>query len=134
MTVLGQICRFCIVGGANTAIGLAVIFALVWCGVNDILANLAGYAAGFTIGYIMNAKWTFKRQSSKVGAVKYFVLMAVCYFLNLTVMLVLRDFANVDKYLAQVSGMVAYSLAGFLGSWTIVFAEKGSSLETRRGI
>ncbi|WP_137128646.1 GtrA family protein [Rhizobium sp. FY34] len=129
---IGQAIRFGIVGFANTAVGLSVTLALMWSGFGDVTANFCGYLVGFIFSYVMNARWTFKVRRSQVVVIKYVLLMALCYCLNLLVMLTLRDFAGLDRHFAQLGGMIAYSVAGFLGSRTVVFKNREPKLENHR--
>src|SRR5690606_26011676 len=52
--------RFVLVGAANTLTGLLAIYAMKFVlGFHDVLANLLGYAAGMSLSYWLNARWTF---------------------------------------------------------------------------
>ena len=119
--ILRQAFLFCLVGVANTIVGLSVIFALMWLGLGDVLANMIGYAAGFCLGYLLNTRVTFNSQRSRSGATKYVLLMLICYCLNLAVMLFLRDAVGIDRHVAQIAGMITYTSVGFIGSRFFVF-------------
>lgn len=119
--IVRQAILFCVIGVANTAVGLTVIFSLMFFGFRDVPANMIGYAAGFCLGYLLNTRITFNSQRSRSGATKYVLLMLMCYCLNLAVMLFLRDAVGIDRHIAQIAGMITYTSVGFIGSRFFVF-------------
>ncbi|MBV9689067.1 MAG: GtrA family protein [Ktedonobacteraceae bacterium] len=61
-----QFLRFCLVGGANTAIDLLTLNALLWClPTNNVLVlvlyNSVAYASGAFSSFFLNKYWTFGR-------------------------------------------------------------------------
>jgi putative flippase GtrA len=118
-----QFLTFCCVGMANTLLGLAVIYALkLFIGASDLSANVAGYALGMAVSFLVNKVVTFGHARDYLGAVLRFVLVQiVAYALNLvTVLLLIRGGAN--SYAAQALGIIPYSVSGFLGAKFFVFA------------
>lgn len=124
--LLGQMLRFGIVGVINTLLGLAAIYAFMWffkCSVGT--ANALGYAVGLIVGFLLNARWTFKsKQSISRVFPKYSLCFAISYFLNLGVVLFMARIVN--PYLSQIFGMVTYTLVFFFASRFFVFVDKSS--------
>lgn len=106
----------------NTAVGLSLIYTAMYFGAGDIAANLIGYSAGLTISYIANSVWTFKTKPSKNNAIKYIIIMGLCYGINLATMLFSRDVLNFNSYVAQFLGNCAYTACGFVGARFYVFS------------
>ncbi|MFS8057183.1 GtrA family protein [Rhizobium sp. BR 317] len=119
--LLGQLSRYAAVGIINTAIGLSVIYTAMFIGWGDISSNLVGYAIGFVISFCANGAWTFRSRLSGRKAAKYAVLMTLAYLLNVTVMIASRDLLDIDRYISQLVGVMAYTAFGFVGSRVYVF-------------
>ena len=106
--------RYALVGVANTAVGLGVIFVLMYMGAKPEVANLLGYIVGFFNSYFLNKKFTFKSHNShKQDFVRFGVAMGVSYLINLAVLVVLHYEFGVDKYLSQIIANVSYTISGY---------------------
>ena len=118
-----QLGRFLSVGALNTAIGLLVIYACKWFfQLDDVAANAIGYAVGLTIGFTLNSRWTFAYRGPQLPAlIKYLLVAALAYAMNLLTVLMLIHFAGVNGYLAQALGIAPYTLTTYLASRFIVF-------------
>jgi putative flippase GtrA len=71
---------------------------------------------------LLNRAWTFRFRGStgrSLGA--FLALFAVCYGLNLAVLLLLRDVVWVSPWLAQAAALMAYTAAFYVGSSRLVF-------------
>jgi putative flippase GtrA len=117
--------RFVLVGLTNTFTGLAVIYVCKWAlSASDVAANLAGYAVGLTVSYILNARWTFLfrgRLNSSLG--RFAVTVAIGYLANLAVVSVALHFGQINSYLAQAAGVVPYALVTYFGLKHYVFVD-----------
>jgi putative flippase GtrA len=120
-TLKFQLSRYALVGILNTSIGLSLIYSAMYSGFGDLASNVIGYAAGFAVSYCLNTVWTFQSRPSRTNAAKYAFLISVAFCFNIVVFLVCRDFIGLDPYLAQLSGVVAYTTLGFVGSRLFVF-------------
>ncbi|MBM3490482.1 MAG: GtrA family protein [Alphaproteobacteria bacterium] len=109
--------RYLAVGLGNTALGLAVIYGCKWAlGWPDIAANLAGYAVGLVVSYVLNARWTFRYAGSWWrGFTRFLAVVALAYVANLVTVLALIGFGW-NSYLAQAAGILPYTAVGFLGN------------------
>ena len=52
--------RFTLVGGANTAIDFGILFALVFLGVDKLVANFFSTGIAFIFSFFVNRSFTFK--------------------------------------------------------------------------
>ena len=52
--------RFALVGGANTAIDFGILFALVFLGVDKLVANFFSTGIAFIFSFFVNRSFTFK--------------------------------------------------------------------------
>lgn len=111
-------------GLINTGFGLAIIYAfLYFADASDLVANAAGYAVGFFISFALNRAWTFRSSSPYRQALpKYLILTLVAYGANLAVVIAAHRYFGIDVYVAQLLGVVIYSVMTFVGSRWLVFA------------
>lgn len=119
-----QAVRFAVVGVANTAVGLAAIYSLMYFfSMGPLASNAIGYGLGLCVSFILNKQWTFsqKHLGMKSSAVKYMGLAALSYLLNFVAVWTATRSADVDGYVAQMFGVVVYSGAMFLGCKVYVF-------------
>jgi len=114
--------RFVLVGVANTVCGLGIIYAAKYFGhVDDVPANVLGYAVGVVLSFTLNKRWTFRHRGPAAQAFARFVIvMGTAYVLNLlTVLAALK--LGVNGYVAQAIGVVPYTAFGYLASRNIAF-------------
>lgn len=116
------IVRFGLVGVANTALGLAMIYCAKFVGLGDIGANLFGYCCGILLSFQLNSRWTFRFQGRLTTAFVVFCLvLLVSYLLNLAVVLLAIRMLQMNSYLAQAIGIIPYTLASYAGCRYLVF-------------
>lgn len=115
--------RFLGVGAANTLIGLGVIYACKrLLGFGDVLANVSGYAAGLTIGFLLNRRWTFGHTGNvRVAALRFLAVFGVAYSVNLLCVLLAIRAAGIDDYVSQAIGILPYTAIFYLGSRLYAF-------------
>ena len=118
-----QLGRFLSVGVLNMVVGLLVIYACKYFfQAGDVTANAIGYAAGLTTSFTLNSRWTFDYRGPQWPAlVKFLLVAAVAYAMNLLTVLALIHWAGVNGYLAQALGIPPYTLTTYLASKFIVF-------------
>lgn len=122
-----QALRFGLVGVANTAVGLTVIFgAMSLLEMPPLWANLAGYIVGLTVSFVLNARWTFRSRVVPTRAARFMAAFGVSYVLNVAV-LTSAVHGGINVYLSQILAAVSYSLAFFVLSKFFVFRSIGSS-------
>ena len=120
---LPQLGKFLSVGVVNMLVGLLVIYACKWFfAVGDAAANAMGYAAGLTTSFTLNSRWTFAYRGPQLPALlKFLLVAALAYGMNLLTVLVLIHHAGVNGYLAQALGIPPYTLTTYLASKFLVF-------------
>ena len=118
-----QALRFCLVGLANTTIGLLAIYAVLYFFAADpAIANAIGYAIGLVVSFLLNRLWTFDDSRSIVNVLpRYLMTAAFSYLLNLWVVLIGTHHFGVGPYLVQFFGIGVYTVSMFLGCRWFVF-------------
>ena len=122
-TQIGEISRYIIVGLINTTEGLLLIYLCMALGIEDVVANFIGYIPGFILSFFLNGRWTFRR--SKLSCLefgRFGLVVLVAYLINISVMLTTRDVLGWGSHLGQISGVVTYTLASFIGMKFIAFS------------
>lgn len=75
--------RFAIVGGFNTALDFAILFALTFMGVDKIIANYFSTGTALIFSFFANKSFTFKNKEG--NAKKQFILFLVITIIGLWV-------------------------------------------------
>jgi putative flippase GtrA len=121
-----QLLRFLLVGVLNTLVGLATIWALIGiAGWGDFQANFTGYLAGLVCSFVLNRQWTFDHAGPwRPALLRFLIVFAVSYCVNWLAVLVLRDFFEVNRYLAHSLAMLPYTVTFFIGSRLFAFASQ----------
>ena len=119
--------RFVAVGLINTIVGFAIVIAAIeWLGANAFVANGAGLATGFVVGFLLNRAWTFRSDRTIAAtAPRYLLAFALAYSINLGLLaLALR--AGLHPWLAQGVALATYSVAFYCLCRFSVFRAEGS--------
>lgn len=118
-----QFVRFMLVGFLNTTLGLMLILvAMRWLHLDYRLANVSGYAAGCVLSFLLNRIWTFKDGGNWQGsAVRWAFVVAICFGFNFLTVIILREWCHVDAMLAQLGGIIMYTLTSFVGGRFFAF-------------
>lgn len=118
-----QFIKFGLVGVLNTIITLSIIFVFMkLLNVSYILSNVIGYLFGFVNSFMLNKIWTFKSKKS-IGSESFFfvLIFVVCYFIQLTFLIILKEKLLVKPEYAQIISMILYSIINFSGNKFITF-------------
>jgi putative flippase GtrA len=102
------------VGALNTAITFAVVVALTWLGVDPLLANPIGFAAGLINSFTLNYKVTFGADRAWRSVLPFLSSFAICYALNFLVLMALTTWTSWGPIVAQILAMLSYNLAFFV--------------------
>lgn len=130
-----QFLRYCIVGGLNTAVTMAVIFVCKsLLGVNPYVSNALGYGAGLINSFLWNRAWVFRSQGRFRGeALRFAIGFGVCYLLQLGFVYCLsqspfgalefdiRGFVLSGYGVATLMGNVVYTVANFIYNKIVTF-------------
>ena len=92
--IFEQAFKFGIVGVGNTLLTLFVIWLMTKYGAySAVVSNLTGYAIGLISSYLFNKIWTFKSAVGwKKSAFRFFLVFAICYVVQLSVLLILNRY------------------------------------------
>ncbi|HEY5584178.1 MAG TPA: GtrA family protein [Ruminiclostridium sp.] len=124
--MFGQMIKYGLVGVINTLITGVIIFALMnGFGVSYKISNAVGFVAGFFNSFIMNKLWTFKGNQTPTlkQFIRFAAVFAVCYSLQLGLVVLLVEKLSVSKNISQLIGMVFYTLIGFFFNKLFTFKE-----------
>ena len=126
---------YALVGVANTAIGLVVIFVgLAVFDLPGLIANAIGYAVGFAVSFVLNGKVTFRQERlSAAMLVRFLGICALAYAANAICVVGL---AGQNKYLAQAAGVALYTVFSFFLCRRFVFGDASvphEMIPARRG-
>jgi len=118
-----QLLKFGIVGVANTALCLIIIYTSMWVfGLGELLSNLLGYVCGLCLSFLLNSRWTFQYSGSTlIAAGKFLAVFLVAYLTNLACVSSALYLWGIDPDYAQLAGIVPYTLVFYLGSKLLAF-------------
>ena len=120
-----QIRRYIATGLVNTVLGLAVIFVLrLWVGLDLVIANASGYAAGWLVSYGLNRNWTFYHSGRISRSLPAYLALALAAF-AINIASISTLVAHGMPYVpAQIIGVVLYSTIVFVGAKYVVFPDR----------
>lgn len=124
--MFGQIIKYGLVGVVNTLITAIIIFVFMNVfGISYKISNAFGYVAGFLNSFILNKFWTFKGNQTKTlfQFVRFAIVFAICYLLQLGLVVLLVEKLNVSENISQLIGMVFYTIIGFVFNKLITFKD-----------
>jgi putative flippase GtrA len=123
-----QLAKYIVVGVANTLLGYAIIFACMYLlGLGPAISNVIGYALGLAISYLMHRHFTFNStQRRDTEVLRFVVVFAVAYLLNLGALMLLIHHFMVSKDVAQIAAGVVYVGASFVMQKLWVFRQRAA--------
>ncbi len=121
---LRQFVIYCLVGSINTVAALAVILGLSeLMHVNYVLANIAGYALGLAIAFVMHRKVTF-RGADKEAATRqlgpFLMVFAAGYIVQLCALVALHK-SGLSNPVSQIIACGIYVIVSFIGNKHLTF-------------
>ena len=121
-----KLIRFSIVGVGNTLVNWGIFFILNAFGVYYIISNIIAYIIATINSYIWNSLWVFKYgQGLDINtSVKFFILNLVGLTVNTTIMYILVDILNFNKFIALVIASVLVVMMNYTINKLWVFKEK----------
>ena len=125
-----KLIRFSIVGVGNTLINWSIFLILNAFGVYYILSNIIAYIIATINSYIWNSLWVFKYgQGLDINtSVKFFILNLVGLTANTTIMYILVDILNLNKFMALVLASVVVVIMNYTINKLWVFKEENNSV------
>ncbi|HXE97671.1 MAG TPA: GtrA family protein [Dongiaceae bacterium] len=117
-----QFGKFLAVGVVNTAIGYIVIFSCMYgLGWGPFLSNVAGYAVGLSVSYLLNRVFTFKSSRAKTPEAAAFLgIFCLAYGANLGILKLLIDNGQ-SAGSSQIIAGVIYTAVSYLANKFLVF-------------
>ena len=113
-------------GIINTIVGFIVIFSAMAIGASPVISNVAGYAVGFILGFVLSKKFVFRSNGHFVGeSVRYLVAFWVAFGMNLLVLKTSIDYFSINAYIAQGFAAVSYTGLMYILTRFLVFQNKG---------
>lgn len=119
--------RFCIVGLFNTAVTFVVFTLLRWLSCGLYFSNIISYIAGVVNSFVWNKTWVYGSRNSKwlKEAFVFLILFGISYLIQLIVFKTSLNY--VPEMLAQLIGMVVYSVTNFLLNRFFNFKNNGKN-------
>ena len=116
--------RYALVGLINSAVGFSVILALTWAGMAPVAANVLGYAAGLTVGFVLSRSYVFRsRARPRAEILRYLAAFAFSYLLNLSILVCATRYTTLPPIAAQLAAIAGYVMAMFVCSRFYVFSK-----------
>jgi putative flippase GtrA len=113
-------------GLINTLVGFIVIFTAMALGATPLLANCAGYAVGFFLGFVLSKKFVFRANGHFVSeSLRYLLAFAAAFLANLAILRVALDVFSINPYLAQFGAAASYTILMYLLTRYFVFRPNG---------
>lgn len=109
-----QLTTYSLIGLLNTFVGLTCIFLLMWLRLSVYWANFFGYALGLSISFALNCKFTFNQHYTKTKFLKFVIGVIIAYLINLLAVYIVLQISPESKYIAQLTGVIFYTIFGFL--------------------
>ena len=118
--------KYGIVGIINTCITTSIFFLLNLLGFKYLAYTIIGYTVGICISFILNRKYTFKKENenAKKQILLFFTISASLLALVQLIQYLLIDVFYMKEWLGGGIGMVFYTGTGFILSRNIVFKYK----------
>jgi putative flippase GtrA len=118
--------KYGIVGIINTCITTSIFFLLNLLGFKYLAYTIIGYTVGICISFILNRKYTFKKENenAKKQILLFFTISASLLALVQLIQYLLIDVFYMKEWLGVGIGMVFYTGTGFILNRNIVFKYK----------
>jgi putative flippase GtrA len=115
--------RYGLVGMINTGVTALIFFILKLLGFKYLLYTLIGYSIGITISFFLNRHFTFKKrnESMKRQAIKFFGVTVSLMLLTMLLQYLLIDLIHVPELIGVITGMVFYTVMGYILNRNLVF-------------
>ena len=123
--------KYGIVGIINTCITTGIFFLLSHLGFKYLVYTIIGYAVGICISFLLNRKYTFKKDNENTTRqiILFFTISASLLALVQLIQYLLIDVFYLKEWLGVGIGMVFYTGTGFIMNRNIVFKYKDKKEE-----
>ncbi len=110
--------RFIVAGALNTG-STYVLYLILLLVLPYGLAYSVTFAAGIALGYLLNARWVFKKSPTRQSVVAYPLAYGLNYLLGLGLLWLLVEKMSVPKQLAPIAVVVITVPVMYLATRTI---------------
>ncbi|WP_347903238.1 GtrA family protein [Pseudomonas purpurea] len=125
-----ELLRYGILGILTNSIGYSIYLLITYAGGTPKLTMSLLYAAGSTIGFFGNRKWTFSHDGDVLSAgARYVFTHSLGYLLNLSILIVMVDHLAYPHQWVQALSI--FAVAGFLFLMFKFFVFPKSSIAQR---
>ena len=120
-----QFFKFGIVGCINTFSSWVFYYPLLFLGINYIVCTTIAYILSSIIGYLLNNKWVFKKNTYDANSVlKYYAVYGSSYLINVLSMKLWVEVLGLSKVIAPILTLCVTIPYNFLFSKVWVFTKK----------
>lgn len=110
-------------GAVNTIVGFIVILSAMALGFSPIISNIAGYAVGFTLGFVLSKKFVFRSEGHFVAeSVRYLIAFIISFLFNLLVLRIAITYFDVHAIVSQVFAAISYTMLMYILTRFFVFS------------
>jgi putative flippase GtrA len=91
-------------------------------GVSPVISNIAGYAFGFILGFLLSKKIVFQSNGRFVSeSIRYLVAFVLSFILNLAVLQFALIYLKFNSIVSQLLASISYTLLMYLLSRIYIF-------------
>lgn len=120
---IAYLIRYAGTGVINTIVGFIVIFSAMALGFSPIVSNVAGYAVGFMLGFVLSKTFVFRSNGHLVTeSVRYLFAFVISFLFNLLVLRCSMSYLNFHAVASQVLAAVSYTLLMYILTRLFVFS------------
>lgn len=117
--------RFLFVGVLNTIVGYGAYALCIFAGLHYFIAQLIASVIGITHSYLWNKFFTFRVLKRSVSeAVRFVLVYAAAYGINMILLYVMIDKAGMNAYIAGAAGLITTTIISYTGHKYISFRIK----------
>lgn len=109
-------------GVVNTIVGFIVIFSAMALGFSPMISNVAGYAVGFMLGFVLSKKFVFRSNGHFViESIRYLFAFVISFLFNLLVLRITLTYFYLHAVTSQIAAAMCYTLLMYILTRLFVF-------------
>lgn len=125
-----ELTKFILVGLLNTSLGYGLFTLLIYIKINYLVALTLSHIIATCHSYIWNRYFTFKsRNKIKKEIFKFFLIYAIIYIMNFTILYLSVHFLNFKPLISQLFILAAITTISFIGQRFYTFKPSSTSLQ-----
>ena len=116
---------YLLVGLLNTLLTSSIIFAMLYFGFSDIVANFFGIFFGMAQSFVLNSRLTFNEYSTDNKRIALFFLVLIfSYLINLCALILSKDILALPSLASQMVALFCYVIVSYSCLKIFVFNKK----------